>query len=983
MTGRRRLALILGSLLLALSLIVLAGRAILLGTYHRAAIERLASRVAGQRITIKGPIKLAFIPDPQLIAERITIGNPQGGSVRAKILKLDLAAGPLLLGQLRATRLTLRSPTIDLPWPLPGGAYALAPPPWLASLHASVENGTIDLGTLRLTNANLSIFTGGPNAVLAVGGNAMIGTRPIHLTFDLSHTTAAAATMAASISLIAPNGQPGATMNFVGQFNDRSVLTGQITSQSTVALPGWQSTPTQLQATLHADGSVIALSHLTLQHGKGRITGTAQFHGATAALDLTVQNLNIAPLWQNANTAFAPPRINLKLHLHQARFATTMLPDLTSRLRITRQRIEILASQAPIAGGVLSLTGTASPTGQLNGPFTLAVPHLAAAISAWRQLDPTLPPWLVKAPWSHAPLTLNGQIDLSARGFRLTHLQGLIGTGPTRSDFTGAIDSHGQYRAIGLQFGHLVLGSPDWAQLIAARAPPSGHGAKLNLRLTAQHIAFSHSKTNLTGTNLLIDAAIGRSINLRVGGVTLAGAVLNAHGAFSPADGLSHAQLNIAGPNATSTILTIDPSLAATIGHAPMARQRFALGLRASGPVTAIATQWHIDLGQDRTAMAAEAHQQINLTQQTAQGSFVLRAPSAIALLAGVGVKAGLTWPGAGSVGVRIGDHLSAHQIMLDNAVVSFGASTLTARLKLALTPTPTLTGRIHAGRLALPEPARLIDGAMALMQHAVTVQFTARHIESDGTKIATDLSGDFSAGAKTVPTLSVAVKATPAMGGALTAHAKLMAQPQQKLHLALGITMKRAPIAPLTEIAQQAGIHLPFTGGTADLVTALAATGRSSAAWIKSATGSFAVTAHQTQISGINLTGAAMTLRAARAPLHRISRFTAADRLRRALAIGSTPVSTGQIAATLAAHDLTIDYAHFVGPAGAVRLSGTINRAISRLKLSARIRLSDGQQPSLPALDEQILGTATSPWHHAGLSQAMRWIDAPPPPKR
>ncbi len=1020
MTGRRRLALILGASLLALSLIVLAGRAILAGTYHRAAIERLASRVVGQRVTIQGPIKLALIPEPQLIAGRITIGNPQAASVRAQTLKLDLAAWPLLLGQLRATRLTLHRPMIDLPWPLPGGASALAPPPWLASLHASIENGTINLGRLHFTNANLSIFTGGPNAVLALGGSALLGTTPVHLTLDLSHAShprhTNTATMTASISRIATSGQPDATMNFTGQFNNQSVLIGTITGQSSIAPQGWQTTPTQLQATLHADGRLIALSNLIIQHGPGRITGSVQFQRTNAALNLMVDQLNIAPLLplldappnRPANPWHSGAPILLTLHLHHARYHQVQLPDLTSRLRITPHQLQLQALQADIAGGQLSLTGSATQSDPFTGQFTLAAPHLATAVTtaliAWRQLDPTLPPWLAKAPWSHAPLTLNGNFALTAQGFRLSQLHGLIGTGPTSSDFTGALTSNGPQRALALQFGHLVLGAPPWTPLIAASASPATQNATIALRLTAQTIAFHHGNTNLTGSHLLIDGSLGPSVNLRIGGVTLAGAMINAHGQFSPRAGLSHAQLTIAGPNAASTLRTLDPnldpSLAARIAHAPLGQQRFALGVRASGKLTALMTQWHLDLGLDRTEIAAAADQRLNLTQQTAQGSLVLRAPSAIALLNDLGtgaggVKAGLSWPGAGSVGLRIGDHLSAHTISLDNAVASFGATTLTARLKLALAHTPTLTGRIHADRLALPASARLIAGAMGLVGRTIAVQFTADQVERAGTTIATHLSGQISARTKTAPSLAVTLHAAPAIGGALTAQAKFLLPPQQQPHLephlephlALGITLKAAPIAPLIHDAAQAGLHLPFTsgqgiGGHVDLVTALAATGTSRAAWINSATGSLAITADHTALAGIDLTAAAAALRAARAPVHRISRYAAADRLRRALAVGITHFSTSQMAVSVAAHQFIIDYAHFVGPSGAIRLSGTINRAPSRLNLTAQIRLRDGQQPALPTLSEQILGTATAPWHRANLTPAMRWIDAPAPPK-
>jgi uncharacterized protein involved in outer membrane biogenesis len=53
------------------------------GNYHRATIERLASDALGREVRIAGPIELSLLPDPQLRADTITIGSPEGGLITA------------------------------------------------------------------------------------------------------------------------------------------------------------------------------------------------------------------------------------------------------------------------------------------------------------------------------------------------------------------------------------------------------------------------------------------------------------------------------------------------------------------------------------------------------------------------------------------------------------------------------------------------------------------------------------------------------------------------------------------------------------------------------------------------------------------------------------------------------------------------------------------------------------------------------------
>ena len=139
---------------------------------------------------INGRLSLALLPAPQLIAERITITGPDQETIQARSLTLAISLPALLHGRLHATSLTLISPHIDLPWPLPGGSAAITPPSWLAALHAQLQNGTVTLGQLHLDNINASVVTGADSAI-TVSGSGQAQGRPLSLTLALSGADAA------------------------------------------------------------------------------------------------------------------------------------------------------------------------------------------------------------------------------------------------------------------------------------------------------------------------------------------------------------------------------------------------------------------------------------------------------------------------------------------------------------------------------------------------------------------------------------------------------------------------------------------------------------------------------------------------------------------------------------------------------------------------------------------------------------------------
>ena len=118
------------------------------GTY-RPLFEAEAGRLVGLDVTVKGDIEARLLPLPQLTLHEIEIGRG-AGTVKAKSLNVELALGPLLRGEWRATELRLVGPELRLG--LDAQGHVAAPslaigfrPDALTIDRLSVQDGRITL----------------------------------------------------------------------------------------------------------------------------------------------------------------------------------------------------------------------------------------------------------------------------------------------------------------------------------------------------------------------------------------------------------------------------------------------------------------------------------------------------------------------------------------------------------------------------------------------------------------------------------------------------------------------------------------------------------------------------------------------------------------------------------------------------------------------------------------------------------------------
>ena len=972
------------------------------GNYHRAAIERLASDAVGRPVTIAGPIELSLLPDPQLRAGTVTIGGPKGGRITAASLRLELAPGPLLLGRLRARRLTLRRPDIVMPWPLPGGALAIAPPPWLASLHAKIVDGTFRLGALRLTHADLSIFTGGPHAVLAASGSVSLAGVAASVVVDVDNTGGLApAPVSATLRL---SGDKATSVAFKGTLDHASVLAGRLTGTAgahTIAalMPGTKTPASAagFAADLAADGRMIEFGNIEAAYGVRRLSGSAAIVLRPAPLlklDLGGTHLPAAAILGFARRARRTVPLAATLNLGDVEADGIVLPKATAVVLADVDGLRVQGAHATLPGGArLTFAGADAESGR----FELSAPHPARTVGALQKGFP----WLPSLPDNLGALVLGGRLEL---GTGRIALDGLKGTWGKASHFTGAlgVEPKGKTARIDadMAFDRLTLGTGGLAVLRQGIDSPHPELSG-PIRLTAREVTIPASDGGgIAATNLLLDAALpgaaqGGGIAIRLATMRLGKALLVGYGDKAANGAITAARVTLTGPDGQETLTTLlhgmgmKPSwLGLQLFH-----HRFAAALVAAGPAKALRTGITLHLGSLRAA----ATPTVDLATLHAAGALSLHAPNAASLIgdlgggALLGARKGLGWPGPGSVSLRAAAFATGSTFGLSDFVASLGGLTASGRIVLATASTPPLVeGRVDADTLALPAPAALLRLARAALASGDAADFpslSAARVQRDGETVTDNaLFGLNLAQGKLAPALTLRVAHAGLAGGVLEGKAVLTGPAAKSPPtLSLRANLKQAVAAQLGTDAAGAGLALPAAIGRLDLGATLNATGAAPDEWRDTLDGNLTLSGSGIVLSGIDLAKAGAALAAAVAAQHPIGGIATANRLRQALAGGQTPFDSLDLSAAIAHGTITLDRAALAGKTGGLGLTGTIDLPHRAMHLTATATPAIAGHKTALGLPIAITGAIARPAVRARVDPAMGWIDThrpkPKPP--
>jgi uncharacterized protein involved in outer membrane biogenesis len=957
------LAIIAVSAILALPGFVSSG-------YHRATIEALASSLTGRTVHIKGKLSLALLPHPQFIAGDITITSPNNETITASSLTLDIAPIPLLHGQISARAITLQSPHIALPWPLPNGAAAIAPPPWLTALHAQINNGQISLGAATFTHVSADIFTGG-QGTFSVSGSGELAGAPVTLSLSFGAISAVGST---PLTLdIQTNNAADLRAHVTGTFDAASTLSGK--ASFSAAPVSWLdpalSQPLSGTAAITAEPRQILLSSLQIRQGRATLSGTATLSlpQPDLSLVLTGTNLTLPPSIPHLPSGFAGLPIHLTLYATGTRIATHpafSLTNLQTSLDFNDSGTRISSLTASLADAALSLSGTLDPAGDLQAQAEFNSTALNSVIGG---PGPVLP-----AGWSQASLKCN--LTGTADHLSFDQISGSLG--PARVSGSAVLTARSRLS------GQLHFDQLDLTPFIAlALHPPSAFAANRytgDFEITADRASLGQ----IPLTHLLADGSLGSHLIVRrlsasaYGGIAAGSFTLTAPapaGSSAPTAQITSARAILALPSAAPLDALLPPAWRAP---AALTKAPLALSFLAAGPADALATSAVLTLGD----VSITASPMIDLLNQSSAGAFTLRHPDAIAAFKAFGLNAGLAWPGAGSIALRANLLLSPTQMGFSDFVLSMGD--LTANGRLTYGTNHSLNGQIDADTLALPPvPADFaplwayldtLQGKIGISANRMLVAGNplfgpvAGNITLSPGKFDLDVSraqlangnltGAFSA---TLPVVTVAPVVPDAPDAPV---APVAGKPGPALAPAISakFTLTGADAAALN---LNYAFPITLSSGTLNAAIDLTASGYAPPVWLATLSGNASLAASAGSLNGFNLPG---LITALKAPKGR------ASQLRTASLTGATPFDHVSLSSSLNNGVATLTSADLQSQSGKATASGNIDLPDCGVTLTLTL------QPAVPVPPKLTLtldGSWQAPRKIAAIKSGLSWRPA------
>ncbi|MDE8345785.1 MAG: AsmA-like C-terminal region-containing protein [Acidocella sp.] len=880
---------------------------------HRQAIEALASSLTGRQVSIKGDLSLGLFPSPQFIAKRITITGQHREVITARSLTLDISLPSLLHGQLSARDMTLESPVIAFPWPLPGGAASIAPPSWLAALHAEIHDGTVTIGAETFHGVEASIFTGADGAVTISGTGGLLG-QSVKLSLSLGGALLNGTT---PLTIDAQAGT--ARLHFSGSLDDESVVSGQIG----IATPKISGT-----AMILANANDLQISGIQAKSGSGVLTGGGRidFGAPDLALTLNATDPDLTSM-KNLLGGFSAMPVSVTLNADRAKLWGTIIPSLRVAFDNSPAGLKVEQFKADLAGnGTVSAAFDVSPSGMITGS--------ASAQSA--DLETSLSSFGIAAPGNlidgHVSASLGGTV--SAIG--LNGVTGAIGGDPV----SGRLVVRGRDVAGSLHFADINI------PLMAAwlrTAPDTG------ITASGEITADRASLGGLNLKSLLLDADYNGALNLR-----RVSAALD-HGMVSGSLFMDHAGdvTSVQGYLALPSAAILAALLPASITPPPVVLQaRLNLVVAASGPPTALATSAVATLGT-YTVTAAPV---IDAATRTAIGPLSLRNPNAILALNQFGLNRGLDWPGAGSMSLRATMEVSPHATGFSDFVLSLGRTVATGRL---LRHDGSIGGTIDAETLALPPLLATLHLPWAAIGQAQgQIKVNAGTLIYPGWPSIQNLNAKVTLRPQMAKvTIIQAGLAGGEMSGEVSATTNISKPPEISVLLdALKLN------AALIDLPTSFPLTMP--GGTINAKLSLTASGYDPRTWLATLGGTASLNSKTGTLRGFSLMGAKKSL----------STPDRARRLWAALSSGESEFTEISLNGVIAHGNCTISNAKLLGPDGIAQATGSID--LYDQSLALYLTLSPSVRPPID-LKEVILGSWQYARKYPKLGNALAWRPA------
>lgn len=929
---------------------------------YRGSFEVLAGDALGRPVTIAGPIELSLLPEPVLTASRVEIGGGRNARITVAELRLQVALAPLLSGEVDARSLILRSPVAHLAWP-PSQDLAWNVPPWLGTLSAEIDDGTIDVGSLKLTHVSATLSSGRAGAAFLLAGTAVADGLPWQIDLNLGEP-GPGGKQALTASLAGSGALAGTSAHFSGQLDTSGRVTGHVTatSQNLSRLLSIPPLPVRAEAELALVGGRAALRDLTVTLGSASTRGTGVLTlTPSPRLDLALASTGIVPLdpWLDALRRGGESRLPIALSLTSPHglLARGLVQNVALAVVLDPSGARIGAFRAILPGearlaldGRIDRVAAKKDSWEFVGTARLAAPQLATTLHWLRAAAPDLLPRLPAGVLEQATFTT--RVSANAEQVALDDINGTIGESHVRGGARFGFAAHPTV-SLGLDLDRLDL--DPW---IDAAPRSLGNfsrlldGGSIQLRLAAQ-------QTNLDGTVLsgvsLDAAATPEQLIVRRLDATSEGAHVIASGTIGKNGIVTAGSLALTAASPALLAHLLPKPLGPALARWPVA---FSLAAHAGGPLRKLALTIDASLGDLRLT----ASPVLDATAGTWAGPITLRDPDATKFIAATGLTDRTHWLGPGSFSLITHATASATDLTLND--FRLVAGTLIANGNLDVRPGPPfarVSGSVHANVLPIP---LLVGNELAPLPFDLftkwrgSVALTADQAVGAGRLLLRDVRGrvsDSGTGA------TILLDAAPPGGGKLSL----------ALSLALGATPPGASLgATFRTIPFRGGLTgsaLDLSAGTIDGSVAFHAKGYSLAAMLATLGGSVQLHAVDGSFVGLNLQGVREALVAPPEAL-------AKQRLATALAGGTSRFTTFSLDAKAAQGRFELGTAGLQSKAGEIAASGSFDLPARSLDLTLRVTPAVAGAPPLTV---RLAGSARTPQRLLETTAALAWLAA------
>jgi len=914
---------------------------------YRAELERIASAELGREFRIDGPFALALLPEPRLVARGVAIGEA-GDTVTgtAEELRLTLALGRLLIGEVAVSELTLVAPRLairDVPIPL--WAASSRPPPFLAGTRVSLERGEITVGTVRLAHVSGRLSAQGPFGPYTLVGRYSLGSMPVEaqLTLGRAGLDGAATLEAAFFGRGARVAVAGVVLHGGFVFSGKVEAEGADLSQ---LLPA-PALPFRAEARLAVEGGAGSADQLTLQLGPSRLSGAASFATRPEPrVDIALAGVRfpLDPWVAPASGALAatPFPIGLDLSLEAAEIGGGTLRSLRAALLIADGQVAVNEAAAVLPGGAgVALAGAviAAERGpRFEGLVELEAPDLRGLL-AWLSLDRV---WAGVEGFRSLSLSsrLSAEPGLLQIEQATARLDGVPISGGVVIRPPAAAGSVAEIGA-GLRVARLeldrVLGGKGLGEALAALPPIDA-----NLRLEADEV----SAFGVVAREVTLDATLARGqvAVRRLAAGDLVGGVLTLSGSGEAGarSRISGFELDFSGTDA-SRLASLVPASNLIAAAAPVWQGGFTIRAAARAAGEQVAITGFAELLDARLEVAGLADTDFGRVT----GRVALRHPGAPRLLAALGIAGTEAWLGQGSLAIVAEGTAAQRTVTVGRAEVVAGDLRAGLSGELGLEPGG---GRfrlaVEAERLPLPPPVwegrRPIDLApLAGWSGTFAIRAAEMPVGTTAGLAAVAAEGELAGG-----TLRLASLTGRLRGGTIAGSASLSAAGELAVDVVLADVVIDRP-----------QLELPFdlAGGSVSLAASLSGQGQSPAGWFASLRGDLRITVADGVLVGFDLAAAAEALAA---PLPEAE---ALARIRRALAGGATAIEQATLVLRAEAGIAAITGLTFRSPYGHGSGTGEIDLRAGAIGLALAITPVGGGE-TLPEIGLRASGPVAAP---------------------